>query len=201
MIAGFSQGGLGLPERDYYFREGKEAEEIRAGLRGAHRPDARTGRRQARRRPRRRPIRSWPSRPSWPRPRARSSICAIPRRTTTSSRGPRWTKLCARHRLGAAISPRSAFRANETTAAGPPAGVLHGLRRPAHLRAARGLARLPPLASPLRDGQLSSASRLWTSISPSTARSSPARRSCGRAGSGCWPRRTRPSARIWASST
>ncbi len=30
MIAGFSQGGLGLPERDYYFREGKEAEEIRA---------------------------------------------------------------------------------------------------------------------------------------------------------------------------
>ena len=30
MIAGFSQGGLGLPERDYYFREGKNAEEIRA---------------------------------------------------------------------------------------------------------------------------------------------------------------------------
>jgi predicted metalloendopeptidase len=30
MIAGFSQGGLGLPERDYYFREGKDAEEIRA---------------------------------------------------------------------------------------------------------------------------------------------------------------------------
>ena len=30
MIAGFSQGGLGLPERDYYFREGKNAEDIRA---------------------------------------------------------------------------------------------------------------------------------------------------------------------------
>jgi putative endopeptidase len=30
MIAGFSQGGLGLPERDYYFREGKDSEEIRA---------------------------------------------------------------------------------------------------------------------------------------------------------------------------
>jgi putative endopeptidase len=29
MIAGFSQGGLGLPERDYYFRAGKDAEEIR----------------------------------------------------------------------------------------------------------------------------------------------------------------------------
>lgn len=29
MIAGFSQGGLGLPERDYYFREGKNAEDIR----------------------------------------------------------------------------------------------------------------------------------------------------------------------------
>ena len=28
-------GGLGLPERDYYFREGKEAEETRAGLRGS----------------------------------------------------------------------------------------------------------------------------------------------------------------------
>lgn len=30
MIAGFSQGGLGLPERDFYFREGKDAEETRA---------------------------------------------------------------------------------------------------------------------------------------------------------------------------
>ncbi len=30
MIAGFSQGGLGLPERDYYYREGKDAEETRA---------------------------------------------------------------------------------------------------------------------------------------------------------------------------
>jgi predicted metalloendopeptidase len=29
MIAGFGQGGLGLPERDYYFREGPEAVEIR----------------------------------------------------------------------------------------------------------------------------------------------------------------------------
>ena len=30
MVAGFSQGGLGLPERDYYFRAGKDSEEIRA---------------------------------------------------------------------------------------------------------------------------------------------------------------------------
>ena len=30
MIAGFNQGGLGLPERDYYFRNGKNGEEIRA---------------------------------------------------------------------------------------------------------------------------------------------------------------------------
>ncbi len=30
MIASLNQGGLGLPERDYYFREGKEAEDIRA---------------------------------------------------------------------------------------------------------------------------------------------------------------------------
>jgi predicted metalloendopeptidase len=30
MIAYFAQGGLGLPERDYYFRTGSEAEEIRA---------------------------------------------------------------------------------------------------------------------------------------------------------------------------
>lgn len=29
MIAAFSQGGLGLPERDYYFRESAEADEIR----------------------------------------------------------------------------------------------------------------------------------------------------------------------------
>jgi putative endopeptidase len=29
MIAGFGQGGLGLPERDYYFREGPEAEDTR----------------------------------------------------------------------------------------------------------------------------------------------------------------------------
>jgi predicted metalloendopeptidase len=30
MIASFAQGGLGLPERDYYFRRGKNAEDIRA---------------------------------------------------------------------------------------------------------------------------------------------------------------------------
>ena len=30
MIACLSQGGLGLPERDYYFREGKNAEDLRA---------------------------------------------------------------------------------------------------------------------------------------------------------------------------
>ena len=30
MIASLSQGGLGLPERDYYFRKGKNAEDIRA---------------------------------------------------------------------------------------------------------------------------------------------------------------------------
>ena len=30
MIAGFSQGGLGLPERDYYFRDDKDAKETRA---------------------------------------------------------------------------------------------------------------------------------------------------------------------------
>ena len=30
MIAAFAQGGLGLPERDYYFTEGKEAADIRA---------------------------------------------------------------------------------------------------------------------------------------------------------------------------
>jgi len=29
MIASFTQGGLGLPERDYYFRKGKDAEDIR----------------------------------------------------------------------------------------------------------------------------------------------------------------------------
>jgi putative endopeptidase len=29
VIAGFAQGGLGLPERDYYFREGPESEDIR----------------------------------------------------------------------------------------------------------------------------------------------------------------------------
>jgi predicted metalloendopeptidase len=29
MIASFTQGGLGLPERDYYFRKGKEAEDTR----------------------------------------------------------------------------------------------------------------------------------------------------------------------------
>jgi predicted metalloendopeptidase len=35
MIAGLSQGGLGLPERDYYLREGKDAEELRTAY-GTH---------------------------------------------------------------------------------------------------------------------------------------------------------------------
>ena len=45
------------------------------------------------RRPRPPPIPSWPWKPSWRRPLARSWNCATPRRTTTSSNGPRWPKL------------------------------------------------------------------------------------------------------------
>ena len=46
MIAGFSQGGLGLPERDYYFR-GEECRGDSRRLRVAYRPHAGTGRRRA----------------------------------------------------------------------------------------------------------------------------------------------------------
>ena len=88
MIAGFSQGGLGLPERDYYFREGKNAEEIRAAyVTHIARTLELAGDTPRRPRPPRLP--SWPLKASWRRPRERSSICATPRRTTTSSRGLR----------------------------------------------------------------------------------------------------------------
>ena len=136
MIAGFSQGGLGLPERDYYFREGKKAEDIRAAY-VAHiarmlelaGDSARVG--QGRRR-----IRSWPSKPSWRRPRARSWNCATPRRTTTSSSGPRWPSWPPAS-IGTAISPRSPFPRSETK-------VL--VRQPEFFTAFGGLLGSEPLA-------------------------------------------------------
>ena len=152
MIAGFSQGGLGLPERDYYFREGKDAEEIRAAYVAAHRPHARTGRRHA------------PAAKA-----AAASIMAFETKLAKASRtlvdlrdpeknynkfhGPRWASWPPAS-IGTAISPRSPFPAAKPSA-GPPAGVLHGLRRPADLRAAGGLARLPALAPDLRNRRLS----------------------------------------------
>ena len=50
MIAGISQGGLGLPERDYYFRKGKSGRRYPRRLCQACRPDAGTSRRRPQRR-------------------------------------------------------------------------------------------------------------------------------------------------------
>ena len=52
MIAGVSQGGLGLPERDYYFRDDARTKDIRAAYEKHVARDVRAARRGARRRPR-----------------------------------------------------------------------------------------------------------------------------------------------------
>ena len=41
MIAGLDQGGLGLPDRDYYFKTDEKSVEIRAAIRGARPEDVR----------------------------------------------------------------------------------------------------------------------------------------------------------------
>ena len=87
-IAFFAQGGLGLPDRDYYLSDDPKQKEILAAyekhvgrmlaLLGesaeAAAADAAPGGR--------------PSRPSWPRPRAPAPRCATSRTSTTSSTAP-----------------------------------------------------------------------------------------------------------------
>ena len=75
------------------FSQGEECGGHPRRLRGAYRPHVRTGRGRRSRRPRPPPIRSWPWKPSWRKPRARSWTCATRRRTTTSSSGPGSPKL------------------------------------------------------------------------------------------------------------
>ena len=68
-ILQLAQGGLGLPERDYYLEGRREGQEIRDGVRAPRGEDPRAlwARSRTRRRPRPRP--SWRSRPASPRPR------------------------------------------------------------------------------------------------------------------------------------
>ena len=153
MIASFSQGGLGLPERDYYFRKGKNAEEIRAAY-VAH------------------IARMFELAGDTP-AAAKAAAAAImafetklakASRTLVDLRDPEKNYNKFPRAALAKLAPgldwdgyfaTIAFPAGRDQAAGSPAGVLHGLRRPARLRAAGGLARLSALASAVRDGQLS----------------------------------------------
>ena len=52
MIAGVSQGGLGLPERDYYFRDDARTKDIRAAYEEHVARTFELARREARSRPR-----------------------------------------------------------------------------------------------------------------------------------------------------
>ena len=139
MIAGFSQGGLGLPERDYYFRKGKSR-------RTSARPTCRTslaclnwpGTRP--RRPRPLPIPSWPLKPSWQKPLVHSWNCVTPRRTTTNSIGPRCSSWPPAS-IGTAISPRLRFRGTKPRCWFASRSFSRP-RPPARLRAAGGLAQL-----------------------------------------------------------
>ena len=199
MIAGFSQGGLGLPERDYYFREGKNAEEIRAAY-VAH--IART-------------LELAGDAPASAKAAADSIMAfetklAKASRTLVDLRDPEknYNKFprAALGKLAPGLDWNGyfaaiAFPGNETqrcwfasrsfsrpsTACSPPSRWRSGA-----ITCVGTSSPKPPTIS---------ASLLWRSVSPSTERNSPGRRNCGRAGSACSPRRTPPSARIWANST
>ena len=79
------QGGLGLPDRDFYFSNDKSFREIRnAYVRHLARMLRLLGRRRRRQMPPQQP--SCASRPRWPRPHASSKTCATRCRTTIGSR-------------------------------------------------------------------------------------------------------------------
>ena len=69
VIANADQGGLGLPDRDYYLKTDAKSVELRKAYRRARAEDVRTARRQARDRRRRSTNRACASKPRWPRAR------------------------------------------------------------------------------------------------------------------------------------
>ena len=77
VIAAALQGGLGLPERDYYAEDRREVRAAARPVRRARHEDAGALGRAVRRRPRRARRRSWRSRRGWPRRRRTPSTSAI----------------------------------------------------------------------------------------------------------------------------
>ena len=81
--AQLGQGGLGLPERDYYLGTSDDSKRIRDAVSRARRQDVHAAWAIRPRRRRRQPTRCWRSRRNWPRPRGRRCSCAIARPSTT----------------------------------------------------------------------------------------------------------------------
>ena len=196
MIAGFSQGGLGLPERDYYFREARIRRRS-APPTWPHRQDARAGRRRARTGQGRGRFHHGLGNQAGE-SLADAGRSAQSREELQQVQAERAAEAGPRRRLGRLFRRDCVSSANETN-------VL--VRQPEFLTAVSGLLASEPMASGgiICDGICSpkpptiSASLLWTSISPFTASDFPGRPNCGRAGSACWRRKTPPSDRIWAN--
>ena len=213
MLAVVDQGGLGLPDRDYYLKDDAKLAGAAHQVRRARAADAGAARRQAaRRRPRgarrswrwrRRSRRSRSSGWSGATPRTCTTRCRAPtsRRWRPSSSGRRTSRRRARPRSRRSTSPtRSSSRACPTMiktrplggledvpalAPGPPAGAaaLRGLRR----RELRLLRQDADRARRSCGRAGSAASTASTTTSATRSASATSRRRSARRASSAWP--------------
>ena len=120
-IAFIQQGGLGLPEKDYYLRTGDKDAQIRAQY-VAHVAKMLTLAGTTPARPRRTPPTSWPWRPPSPRPPSESSTCASPRRPITCSPSPRFRPPCPASASPALKTPSTLRTSPRSTTPRPTSG-------------------------------------------------------------------------------
>ena len=180
MISGFSQGGLGLPERDYYFREGKDAEETRAAY-VAHiaRMLELAGDSAAAAKATADSIMAFETKLA----KASRTIVDLrdPEKNYNKYERTGAHKTGPRTRLGRLLRYDRVSRCGNE-AAHSPAGISHRIQWPRDLGASENLARLSTLASHLRNGRLPEQAVCRGALRVLREEAFRGYRSCGRAG-------------------
>ena len=192
------QGGLGLPDRDYYLDASPRMAEIRAKYQ-AHIAAMLDARRHRRRRRRRRRASSSSRGSIAAGARAARRHRGRRRRATTTGRAPT-SRQGAAGSTGTPSSPPPGSTSRQSFVVWQPAAVT-GIAALVASRAARDLEGLPDVPRHRARRARSCPRRSSTRASPSTARRSTARRSCASAGSAPSTPPTTRSARRSASST
>ena len=165
VIADIYASGLGLPDRDYYFKPEPRFAEAREKYRAHVRQHVQAGRLPAARRRRRPRTRSSRWRRSSPRPRSTTSALRDPKATDHKTTFAELQKLAPRFDWAAYFDAAGLPRARPQRAgAGVPAGVDRELPR----HAARRLEDVPEVAPAATRRLLASPRPSWRRTSPST---------------------------------